>query len=86
MYPDLERYNDCDTEYRGNSFFEQNCNQIFTKGPALTKDFLGKVNAEIVPKKTYIFGREFKTKRILRKCFLVFKLELKNNTIYKFHK
>ncbi|CAG9831379.1 unnamed protein product [Diabrotica balteata] len=48
-----------------NCFMERNCNQIFIKGPALTKEILEKVNAEIVPKKTYIFGYEMKTKRVL---------------------
>ncbi|CAH1165858.1 unnamed protein product [Phyllotreta striolata] len=64
-------------EYRpgGGSFFEQNCGQIFTKGPALTKEILGKVNAEIVPKRTRMFGREFRTKPILMTsgiCLLLF--------------
>ncbi|XP_057656354.1 scavenger receptor class B member 1-like [Diorhabda carinulata] len=47
------------------SYLERNCNQIFMRGPALTKEILEKVQEEIVPKKTYIFGHEYNTKRIL---------------------
>lgn len=46
------------------SNLEMNCNQIFVKGPALTKDILEKMQrADIVPRSTFLFGYELKTRR-----------------------
>ncbi|KAG5877695.1 hypothetical protein JTB14_018168 [Gonioctena quinquepunctata] len=70
MYPDLETYRrnsdvDKTQELKCSSYLEKNCNQIFVKGPALTRDILEKVNADIVPYKTYLLGYEMKTRRFL---------------------
>ncbi|CAH1981612.1 unnamed protein product [Acanthoscelides obtectus] len=43
----------------------QNCNQIFIKGPALTREILEKMNEDLVPKQTVIFGYELNTKKFL---------------------
>lgn len=69
LYPDLETYRQYDdsSDFASPSCLERNCNQIFVKGPVLTREILEKVNAEIVPKKTYLFGRELKTKRVICK-------------------
>lgn len=73
IYPDIETFRrnsetlDAMPEFKPHHL-EKNYNQIFMKGPALTKDFLEKMNTDIVPKKTYLFGYELNTKKILCKC------------------
>lgn len=51
----------------GQSYLEKNCNQIFVKGPALTKEILEKMNTDLVPKETHLFGYDFNTKKVLCK-------------------
>lgn len=42
-----------------------NCGQFFTKGPALTKDIITKVQrADLVNKRNFICGYEFKRRHI----------------------
>lgn len=69
MYPNDKTLRAVDSEnemFSGkNSYLERNCNQIFMRGPTYTKEILEKVQAEIVPKKTFIFGHEYNTKRII---------------------
>ncbi|KAJ8982563.1 hypothetical protein NQ317_005034 [Molorchus minor] len=69
LYPDIETYRMEEETFHvpdlRQSNLERNCSQFFVKGPALTKDFLEKMNADIVPKKTYLFGRVLNTKKIL---------------------
>nr|XP_023017900.1 scavenger receptor class B member 1-like [Leptinotarsa decemlineata] len=69
MYPNLETVRrNSDTDRISDSklsYLEKNCSQIFMKGPALTKEILEKVNADLVPKKTYLLGYEMKTKTVL---------------------
>ncbi|CAH1118568.1 unnamed protein product [Phaedon cochleariae] len=68
MYPDLEtlrRGSDADkVDVNCSSYFQANCNQIFEKGPAFTKEILGKVHAEMMPKRTQLFGYEMKTGKL----------------------
>ncbi|XP_060533958.1 scavenger receptor class B member 1-like [Cylas formicarius] len=47
------------------SNLEKNCSQIFVKGPALTKDFFDKIQTDMVPSKTDLFGYRMNTRRFL---------------------
>lgn len=63
----METYRDLDDGYYEASCLEKNCNQIFVKGPVMTKEILDKVNAEIVPEKTSCCGKKMRTRRLLCK-------------------
>ncbi|KAJ8956236.1 hypothetical protein NQ318_014967 [Aromia moschata] len=83
IYADAEtRRRDSDIfevpDFSRQSNLERNCGQIFAMGPALTKEIFEKMNAEIVPKKTYLFGHAMNTKRILflSGLFLLFFISL----------
>ncbi|XP_076255208.1 scavenger receptor class B member 1-like [Rhynchophorus ferrugineus] len=56
------------------SSLEKNCNQIFLKGPALTRDFFDKIQNDVVPPKTEFFGYTMSTRRffLLTALFLLF--------------
>lgn len=47
------------------SNLERNCNQIFVKGPAITKDFFDKIQNDVVPQKTDLFGYQMNTRRLI---------------------
>ncbi|XP_066255653.1 scavenger receptor class B member 1-like [Euwallacea similis] len=47
------------------SNLEKNCNQIFFKAPALTREFFEKINNDVVPQKTAFFGYQMNTRRFI---------------------
>ncbi|XP_030764300.1 scavenger receptor class B member 1-like isoform X2 [Sitophilus oryzae] len=47
------------------SNLERNCNEMFAKGPALTKDFFEKIQNDVVPPKTDLFGYTMNTRRFI---------------------
>lgn len=69
IYPNIESYRDFDdvTSYYEPSCLENNCNQIFIKGPVMTKEILHKVNSEIVPGNTSFCGTKLRTRSVICK-------------------
>ncbi|KAJ8916544.1 hypothetical protein NQ315_000186 [Exocentrus adspersus] len=67
IHPEVETPRDDDDVLQDFRHFqlEKNYNHLLLMGPALTRDFLEKVNADLVPRRTYLFGYELNTKKIL---------------------
>lgn len=62
IYPNLEYVSEDSRDYKKH---ESNCGQIFSKGTAITRDILEKLEeTEIGPKHTVICGQEFNTKQL----------------------
>lgn len=89
IYPEIETFRrdsepfDAVAEFRLHHL-EKKYNRIFTKGPALTKDFLEKMNTDVVPKKTYLFGYELNTKKILCK-WKQFRYNTENRNLFSIY-
>ncbi|XP_050315561.1 uncharacterized protein LOC126750100 [Anthonomus grandis grandis] len=47
------------------SNYERNCGEVFLKTPAITREFLAKINQDVVPQKTDLFGYQMNTRRFI---------------------
>lgn len=67
LYPNIESYCELDdvNDKFSPSYLEKNFNQIIDKTPVLTKEFINKVNSELVPEKTSVCGKKLKTRRLI---------------------
>lgn len=69
LYANIDNYRDRDDDSNKYtpSCLEKNCNQIFVKGQSITEEIYEKVKSDIVPKKTSIFGKKMRVRRLICK-------------------